>query len=53
MEIKKESFFTIQAFMVNELKLKGNELLIYAIIFGFSQIEGIGFSIFTDFPALS
>lgn len=39
MEIKKESFFTIQAFMVNELKLKGNELLIYAIIFGFSQAE--------------
>lgn len=39
MEIKKESFFTVQAFMVNELKLKGNELLIYAIIFGFSQAE--------------
>lgn len=39
MSIKKESFFTIQAFMVNDLKLKSNELLIYAIIFGFSQIE--------------
>lgn len=39
MEIKKESFFTVQAFMVNELKLKGNELLIYAIVFGFSQAE--------------
>lgn len=39
MEIKKESFFTVQAFMLNELKLKGNELLIYAIIFGFSQAE--------------
>ena len=39
MSIKKESFFTIQAFMVNNLKLKSNELLIYAIIFGFSQIE--------------
>ena len=37
--LKKESFFTIQAFMRNELNLKGNELLIYAIIFGFSQIE--------------
>ncbi len=37
--IKKESFFTIQAFMRNELNLKGNELLIFAIIFGFSQIE--------------
>ena len=39
MSIKKESFFTVQAFMVNDLKLKSNELLIYAIIFGFSQIE--------------
>lgn len=26
--------------MVNELKLKGNELLVYAIIYGFSQKEG-------------
>ena len=37
--IKEGSFFTVQAFMRNELNLKGNELLIYAIIFGFSQIE--------------
>lgn len=35
--VKENSFITIQAFMVNELKLKGNELLVYAIIWGFSQ----------------
>ena len=35
--VNEKSFITIQAFMVNELQLKGNELLIYAIIHGFSQ----------------
>ena len=35
--VKENSFITIQAFMVNDLQLKGNELLIYAIIHGFSQ----------------
>lgn len=35
--VKENSFITIQAFMVNDLHLKGNELLIYAIIHGFSQ----------------
>ncbi len=35
--VKEKSFITIQAFMVNDLQLKGNELLIYAIIHGFSQ----------------
>lgn len=35
--LKNESFITIQGWMVNELGLKGNELLIYAIIYGFSQ----------------
>ncbi len=34
------NFLTIQAFMINDLKLKSNELLIYAIIYGFSQ-DGI------------
>lgn len=36
-KIKNENYILIQGFMVNELKLKGNELLIYAIIYGFSQ----------------
>lgn len=35
--IKKENFVTIQGWMLSELKLKGNELLVYAIIYGFSQ----------------
>lgn len=35
--VKDGNFITIQSFMVKELKLKGNELLIYAIIYGFSQ----------------
>ena len=34
------NFITIQGWMVNELNLKGNDLLVYAIIYGFSQTEG-------------
>lgn len=37
MAIKNESYITIQGWMANELGLKGNELLVYAIIYGFSQ----------------
>ena len=36
-EIKDENFLSIQGWMVNRLNLKGNELLVYAIIYGFSQ----------------
>lgn len=35
--VQKNSFITVQAFMRNDLNLKGNELLIYALIYGFSQ----------------
>lgn len=42
--IKNENYIVIQGFMVNELNLKGNELLIYAIIYGFSQLEGQEFN---------
>lgn len=35
--MKVNTFYTILPFMVNDLKLSGNELLIYAIIYGFSQ----------------
>ena len=38
-KVKNENYITIQEWMVTELKLKGNELLIYAIIYGFSQAE--------------
>ena len=37
------NYIVIQSFMVSELGLKGNELLIYAIIFGFSQTTGQAF----------
>lgn len=32
-----ENYITIQGWMINNLKLKGNELMLYAIIYGFSQ----------------
>lgn len=40
----RENYIVILPFMVNELKLKGNELIIYAIIYGFSQTDGQTFS---------
>ena len=38
-KVKRENFITVQGFMLTDLKLKGNELLIYACIYGFSQTE--------------
>ena len=38
-KVKEENYIVIQGWMISELKLKGNELLIYAIIYGFSQDE--------------
>jgi hypothetical protein len=35
--MKNENYILIQGWMVNELKLNGTKLLIYAIIYGFSQ----------------
>lgn len=35
--MKNENYILIQGWMINQLKLKGNELLVYAIIYGFSQ----------------
>lgn len=43
-KIKRENYIVIQGFMVKDLDLKGNELLIYAIIYGFSQSECSTFS---------
>ena len=37
--VKKENYITILGWMVTDLELKGNDLLIYAIIYGFSQAE--------------
>lgn len=43
-KVKSEQYITVQGWMVKDLELKGNELLIYAIIFGFSQAENQTFS---------
>ncbi len=37
--VRRESYITILGWMVTDLNLKGNELLVYAIIYGFSQTE--------------
>lgn len=36
-KVKRENYINIQGWMVADLRLKGNELLVYAIIYGFSQ----------------
>ena len=43
-KVKNENYIVVQGFMVKELKLKGNELLIYSIIYGFSQTENQRFT---------
>ena len=43
-KIINENYVLIQGWMINELKLKGNELLIYALIYGFSQAENQTFT---------
>ena len=43
-EITDKNYIVIQSFMVRDLRLKGNELLIYAIIFDSSQTEEQKFS---------
>lgn len=35
--MKDDSYYVIQSFMVNELGLSGNELILYAIVYGFTQ----------------
>lgn len=36
-KVQNENYIQLSGWMVNELNLKGNELVIYAIIYGFSQ----------------
>lgn len=43
-KIKNENYIVIQGWMIKDLKLKGNELIIYAIIYGFSQLESQKFT---------
>lgn len=39
-KVMNSNYITVQGWMVNDLHLKGTELLVYATIFGFSQTEG-------------
>ena len=38
-KVNAEQYIVLQGWMISELKLKGNELIIYACIYGFSQVE--------------
>jgi predicted transcriptional regulator len=38
-KVNRENYITIQGWMITDLGLKGNELIIYALIYGFSQAE--------------
>lgn len=42
--MKPENFIVIQGWMRTELSLKGNDLMVYAIIYGFSQTENQKFT---------
>ncbi len=39
-KVNERNYIVIQGWMLTALHLKGNELLIYACIYGFSQLEG-------------
>lgn len=43
-KIKDENYYVIHGWMLNQLDLKGVQLQIYAIIYGFSQCEDVEFS---------
>ena len=42
--LRDNNYYTVQGWMINKLGLKGSELQLYAIIYGFSQTEGQAFS---------
>lgn len=42
--VRDESYVTTLGWMVTRLHLKGNELFVYAMIYGFSQTENQNFS---------
>jgi len=42
--VRDENFIVEHGWMINRLELKGNELRIYAIIYGFSQADGTWFT---------
>ena len=51
-KVKNENYYQVSGWMLNELQLKGNELLVYAIIYGFTQSNNCysgGLSYLEDF----
>ena len=42
--LRDNNYYTVQGWMINKLGLKGTELQLYAIIYGFSQTDGQVFS---------
>ena len=42
--MKNENFINIQGWMIHKLNLKGNELILFALIYGFSQDEASKYS---------
>jgi DNA-binding MarR family transcriptional regulator len=38
--MRDNNFYTVHGWMINNLKLSGNELICYAVIYGFSQDQG-------------
>lgn len=42
--VSNQNYYVVQGWMINDLKLKGLQLSIYAIIYGFSQVEGQRFT---------
>lgn len=43
-KVSRNNYIAVQGWMIRDLQLKGNELLIYACIYGFSQAENQVFS---------
>lgn len=48
-KVKPDNYFCVQGWMITELKLKGNALMIYAIIYGFSQTTNTAFTGSVDY----
>lgn len=43
-KVRPDNYYTVQGWMITELKLKGNALMLYAIIYGFSQTDNTAFT---------
>ena len=43
-QVKPDNYFAVQGWMITDLNLKGNDLMIYAIIYGLSQYDGQSFT---------